>query len=519
MIERTLDRMLERIRDHQQTLADCAARLQPAANELSDAWTKAHQDIARAESLPADAARAQTERLARAWLRELQQGRLRQSLALSAEWSREQSLAGLPYDLALHLLEEYQRALLPLLTRVYSTDPQLPLAFDALNDWFAAAAALFGAAYLDALRTRATASARLVTLGQLTGGAAHTLNELFTILIGRTQLLIERAADPETRDEVRDAQQAAMVGARIVQRLQAYAQPDHPNSPIAVDVNLLLRDAAELTRFLWRDQAEARGVVMDVVKDFADVPYALARPADLQHAFVALLLNAIEAIHDGGTITLRTERKGNLILVSFIDDGVGIPANVRTRVFEPLYTTKGAPHWGIGLSIAAQIAAEHGGTLAIENATTRGATVTLTLPVAQLVEQKGERQMSTTRTATILVIDNERSVRDLLARLLKLHGHTVVVAEGGAEGLTAFQAGKFDLVFTDLGMPEMSGWDVAREIKKLDPTARVALTTGWPIELNEAELKARGVDRVVRKPFDIPKLLAMINESLMADAL
>jgi len=122
--------------------------------------------------------------------------------------------------------------------------------------------------------------------------------------------------------------------------------------------------------------------------------------------------------------------------------------------------------------------------------------------------------MTATRRANVLVIDNEPSVSLLLSRLLRIQGHSVVTAESGAEGIAAFKKSKFDIVFTDLGMPEMSGWDVAREIKKHNAKTLVALTTGWPIDAAEEELRAKGVDRVMNKPFDLPTIYRLVDEAV-----
>ncbi|MEW5719259.1 MAG: response regulator, partial [Chloroflexota bacterium] len=197
-----------------------------------------------------------------------------------------------------------------------------------------------------------------------------------------------------------------------------------------------------------------------------------------------------------------------------LDNGIGMADDVRTRLGELFFTTKPAPHLGLGVNGVAQIVAQNKGTWSVESQAGQGTMVTLSLPIARRSTEGRIRPMAATRTATILIIDNEPSVRDLLARLLKLHNHIVATAESGAEGIAAFKAGKFDLVFTDLGMPEMSGWDVVREIKKINSQALVALITGWPIDLTGEELRERGVDRVIGKPFDMPALLSLIDDAM-----
>ncbi|MCI0476673.1 MAG: response regulator [Anaerolineales bacterium] len=334
------------------------------------------------------------------------------------------------------------------------------------------------------------------------------------MILGRTQLLIERTNDNAVREELEAIQSTAAMGARIVRRIQDYLQTDDAPEVLSADVNLALRDAAELTRFAWRDQAEARGIVIDVVKDFADVPPAHGTLSALRQIFVALILNAAEALPNGGRIALRTERKGDAVLISIIDDGVGMASEVQARLGEPALTTKAAPHLGMGWNVVAKSIVSYQGTWSVESKPGQGTTVTLALPMAKRAAGGKMRPMAATRAANILIIDNEPAVRDLLARLLKLHGHTVATAESGAEGIATFKAGKFDLVFTDLGMPEMSGWDVAREIKNINAKTPVGLITGWPIEMTREELRERGVDQVVAKPFDLPTLLSLIDDAV-----
>jgi signal transduction histidine kinase/ActR/RegA family two-component response regulator len=506
LIDRVLNQVTEQTRDQQPVLADLATRCEPFANELFDAWNKAgHQALASPIAL---------DETSRAFFSALKQANLRGAYAAFGAWGTDAARSQIPFDAALRLVRASQHALLPFVLRAYANAPQLPLALDAVGDAFDALVAVIGAAYSEVMPARLAQGIPLHTVGQLTGGAAHALNDILAVVIGRTQLLIERVNDNALREELEAIQSTASVGARVVRRMQDYRQVDGAADAPSADVNLALRDAAELTRFVWRDQAEASGIVIDVVKDFADVPPAQIGAAALRRVCVALLLNAAEALPSGGRITLRTERKSDAVLISILDNGVGMADDVRTRLGELFFTTKPAPHLGLGVNGVAQIVTQNKGTWSVESQTGQGTTVTLSLPIARRSTEGRMRPMAATRSATILIIDNEPSVRDLLARLLKLHNHTIATAESGAEGIAAFKSGKFDLVFTDLGMPEMSGWDVAREIKKINAQTLVGLITGWPIDLTPEELRERGVDRVVGKPFDIPSLLSLIEDAL-----
>lgn len=521
--DRVLDQLVEQMHDHQATLAEFSARLENSANDLIEHWTKAYHDAGGHQSPEEDTPLVDSQtRLIQSLFGDIKQGNLRKAFADYSAWSRELAQSGFSYDRALQLVREQQRATLTAALPFYQDDPQLPLMLDALDDWFDGAVIATSIAYLDARAVAAVPpqvdaryidSAKARVLGQLTGGMTHALNNLLTALMGQSQLLLERA-DDSLRAELQEIQNTAAIGARVVRRIQEYAGTNETTAQV-VEINQVLRDASEILRFRWRDQAEAEGIVIDVVKDFADVPPVFAHPAQLRQAFVALILNAVEAMPRGGLITLRTERQANNVLISIIDHGEGMTEEVRVRATEPFFTTKPSPHLGLGLVTVADIIAHHGGTLNIASEPTQGTTVGVVLPITQrTVEKKDNPPMTATRRANVLVIDNEPSVSLLLSRLLRIQGHSVVTAESGAEGIAAFKKSKFDIVFTDLGMPEMSGWDVAREIKKHNAKTLVALTTGWPIDAAEEELRAKGVDRVMNKPFDLPTIYRLVDEAV-----
>lgn len=520
-VDRVLDQLVEQMQDHQPTLMEFSVRLEKSANSLVEAWASAYRNVAAEQPTEQQTlALSRQVDLIQSLFGQVKQGSLRQALADAADWTRSLARAELPYAQTLQLIRAQQYATLALALPHYQNDPQLPLMLDALDDWFDGIVTIAGAEYcnvanitpLPVPEPRYIDAAHQRVLGQLTGGMMHALNNLFTALLGQTEILIAHA-DPTTRATLQEIHDNASAGARAIKRIQEYAGGGEDFQ--IVDVNAALRDASEITRFLWRDQAEQRGIVIDVVKDFAQVPPVLAQPAQLRQALVALLLNAIDAMPGGGLITLRTERQAGNVLISIIDNGEGMSDETRARAVEPFFTTRPTPHLGLGLTHAAQVIAASRGTLHIESAVGRGCTITLTLPITQpAVAPKEEPPMLPHQTAHILVIDNEPSVRTLLSRLLSIQGHTVAAAESGAEGIALFKRQRFDLVFTDLGMPEMSGWDVARALKKLDAQLFIVLTTGWPIDLSPEELQARGIDQVASKPFDLPRLYGLVDQAM-----
>jgi CheY-like chemotaxis protein len=168
------------------------------------------------------------------------------------------------------------------------------------------------------------------------------------------------------------------------------------------------------------------------------------------------------------------------------------------------------------LSASYGIVKSHGGTITVESREGEGTTFTIKFPIPEQViaEQKIKPLPKRHRKVRILVIDDEKDIRELIADILTMNKFEVEVATNGREGVRLFKGKKFDLVFTDLGMPGMSGWQVAKEIKKINDKTPVALITGWQIKSDGAELKAKGVDLMINKPFKVEQVLRLVQEGM-----
>jgi CheY-like chemotaxis protein len=201
------------------------------------------------------------------------------------------------------------------------------------------------------------------------------------------------------------------------------------------------------------------------------------------------------------------------------DNGVGIPKDVQGKIFDPFFTTKGVQSTGLGMSASYGIIARHRGTITVESVEGKGTTFTIKLPQHEAaIEEIKEAEIlpEQKRKATILVVEDEEDVRELLKDILTDGGHEVEFTPDGEKGIELFRQKKFDLVFTDLGMPGMSGWQVAENIKKICQQTPVALITGWEVKQKDSELKASGVDLVVKKPFRVNEVLQLVQEWMKA---
>jgi CheY-like chemotaxis protein len=226
----------------------------------------------------------------------------------------------------------------------------------------------------------------------------------------------------------------------------------------------------------------------------------------------------VDAMPSGGRMVIRVQADKGRAVVSVGDSGAGMSAEVKRRAFEPFFTTKGVKSTGLGLAVAYGTIRRHGGEISVESTEGIGTTVTFWLPTANsaVTVAAPPAEPRPERKGKILVIDDEVSVLEIVAEVLSARGHSVTVAPGGREGLLSFSSGGYDLVMTDLGMPDMNGWDVLRAVKDSRPATPVLVLTGWG-DTTEVPSGARP-DGVLTKPFDLKRLATAVSEALARPA-
>lgn len=354
----------------------------------------------------------------------------------------------------------------------------------------------------------------LRAVGELAAGAAHHLNNLLAVVVGRLDLALENPPGPERRRYLEVAFKAARDSADVIRRMQLFARMTQVHLVEVVDLNEIVADVIELTRPRWREEPNRRGLHIDVSTEPGEIPPVHAEPAALREVLVNLVLNAVDALPAGGRIQIRTWTSPDWVCCAVSDTGVGMTPDIERRALEPFFTTKGLKSIGLGLSMGYGILRRHGGDLTIESVTGEGTTVTIRLPVGgEQRETLSEVSTQPSTSLTILVIDDELEVRAALVEMLAAQGHAVHQAPGGTEGLIVL-AGLtvVDVVFTDLGMPGMTGWEVARAIKAQRPTVPVVLVTGWGTGPEETTRERGAVDLVLAKPVTSPALRAAIAQ-------
>ncbi len=355
-------------------------------------------------------------------------------------------------------------------------------------------------------------------VGQLASGVAHDFNNLLAGILGNAQLLLLEIEDAEQREMLRVIERAAKDGTETVRRLQGFArmQPDEQMTDVWLDA--LARDAIDLTRPRWRDVAQRRGARIEIKREIAPTPAILGRPGELREVLSNLIINAADAIPRSGVITVCTAEEtdadgGRWVVATVADTGTGIPPEVQARIFDPFFTTKGEQGTGLGLAVSLGIVQSHGGRIDVASEPGVGTRFSVRLPVRAAgqppVATPAPRRNLPMRPGHVLLAESELMLRAPTARLLRRWGHRVTEAADGAAALAAFAPGEFDLVISDLGMPDMSGFDLLAEIRRRDPAVPTVLLSGWG-RADPDDGRETVADAVLEKPFDQDELRAVV---------
>ena len=362
---------------------------------------------------------------------------------------------------------------------------------------------------------------RLRAYRKMAAEAAHTFTETLSGILARAQNLLDDAQDPDVLRAAKMIEQVALEGARAARRFQDFSRtnPAHPFQ--AVDLNKLVVEVADSVRGRWSEQLAARGITGEVHAETSYLPLVSGDAAELRHVLTSIADNALDAMPEGGNLSFRTGIVGTRVFCLVADTGVGIGDEVRLQIFDPFFTTKREKGPSFGLSGVYAIVERHGGEITVESEVGKGTTFTIWLPPArstELAPQQASGALSTTaRTSTpgaqILVVDDSEEVREVLRELLSQQGHTVVTCEDGESALAELETRRFGLAMVDVGLPGISGLDVAKKLKGRWPDATVVVMTGYFDRVGPEGTQAKGVDFVLTKPFTLDQLRLVMRHA------
>jgi signal transduction histidine kinase/CheY-like chemotaxis protein len=372
---------------------------------------------------------------------------------------------------------------------------------------------------------------KMEAVGQLTGGIAHDLNNILTVITGTIDILAEAVADrPELAAIAKMIDEAAVRGGDLTQRLLAFARKQ-PLQPREVDVNSLLMEAANLLRPTLGEHIEVRMALA------GDISRALIDPSQLTNAILNLALNARDAMPDGGKLTIETSNivldesfasidsdvaAGNYVMVAVTDSGHGIPAGILNNVFEPFFTTKDVDKGsGLGLSMVYGFVKQSNGHIKIYSEEGHGTTIRIYLPqivgaalpakVADATNLEGGHE-------AILVVEDDELVRTFVVGQIMSLGYLTVTAVNAAEALLVIDGPKeIDLLFTDMIMPgPMNGRQLADAALLRRPALKILFTSGYSNEIIIPHGYLDAGVLLLAKPYRKADLARMIRTALAA---
>ena len=343
---------------------------------------------------------------------------------------------------------------------------------------------------------------RLRAVGELSAGVSHNLNNILTSVLGPAQLLKRKTDDPDLLREADEIISSAQRARDLVHELHLSVRTAGEESLTPVSVDQVIQQAIQASRPRWKDEAEARGISIEMATHWGEVPSIRGTETGLHAIFTNLIFNAVDAMPKGGTVTIRTERAGDQVQITFADTGIGMDEETCRRVFEPFFTTKMDVGSGLGLSTAYNAITGWGGGIEVDSTPGEGTTFSLHFPVwteAVAGEQEESVSVVATRPGKILVVDDDEAVCHLLARLLG-EQHEVETVANGRQALGRFGPERYDVVLIDLGMSGMPGDELLREMRQIDQLVVAVLITGW--DLPDSDARVASFDFQVQKPFD-----------------
>jgi signal transduction histidine kinase/DNA-binding response OmpR family regulator len=379
-------------------------------------------------------------------------------------------------------------------------------------------------------RTRVEAelrrSQRLDALGRLAGGVAHDFNNLLTVITASTELLLLVDPVERTDEHLLTMRDAAQRGARLTHQLLALGRKN-VLAPRIVDVNTLIRDSEPLLRRTLRENIELR------LELSASAGCIEVDPNEFGQSLLNLVLNARDAIEGVGVLTIATElrmrevdnqgsRAKPLLCVEVRDTGAGMPDETLEHIFDPFFTTKGAGKGtGLGLASVYSIVRQAGGTIDVESQHGVGTTFRLYFPLRasppspQSARSIAADEVGPRGTETILLVEDDSSVRLTSVRVLESFGYRVLSAGSPEDALALVQrAGQIDLVLSDVVMPGMSGVELAGQLAKLRPGLPVHFMSGYAQSAVERQGLADVAGRLLAKPFTAQALARHVRKAL-----
>ncbi len=360
---------------------------------------------------------------------------------------------------------------------------------------------------------------KLRALGSMAAGIAHDFNNLLMAILGNVELLQLDLKGTPYEKRLNNIELCVQDGAKTIKRLQSFVRHTHTpktENGQATCVAHIISEAIELTRPMWKDSCQKKGCLIKIETNLDESVMTDIPGYELREILTNLILNAVDAMQNGGKIRLSTYIRDSKAVIEVADNGSGMDSETKKHIFDPYFTTKEVGSSGLGLSIVYGLVTNAGGTIEVESEPGHGTTFSITLPCHCSSEKKANKnrnkvQEEQGKQLRILAVDDETQIVELIRLMLKEAGHQVVSCSDSIKAREMIKEEKFDLVLTDLGMPGISGWEIARAVKEKNPGTPVVLMTGWGAGYEGKDLSDKCVDEVISKPFRMKNILNVLG--------
>lgn len=357
-------------------------------------------------------------------------------------------------------------------------------------------------------------SRRLASIGKLTAGAAHDFNNVMAELMGQIRFIKKSAVDPTLIKQLEILEGSTRTGSDTIRRMLDFASGGRVTEKEALETANLMQNVVYMTQARWMEVEQKEGIIISTITKFEPNLYMNGSKSEIINAVTNLIFNGVDAMPDGGILTLATNSENGKVILSVQDTGTGMTEDVRNRIFDPFFSTKGSGGTGLGLSEVYGTIKRHDADIRVESEVGIGTKISLIFDSVESVPKESPIQAVEVPSVRILAVDDNEFITETLHEILTDEGHTVSTYTSAREAFEDFKENEYDLVITDMEMPEMGGREFAEMIKKLRKSTPILLLSGWPIFLEEEPSLTKVIDFALAKPFTVEDIQNVILQAL-----
>ena len=351
---------------------------------------------------------------------------------------------------------------------------------------------------------------KLRAMGEMAAGITHDVNNILTPILGSVLLLKDTIKEKENLKLLSIIEICAYDGMSITNKVKRLSKKYNSDDFEIFSIDSVISDAIDLTRNKWLTESIFKGIKINIVKSLESNEAVQGNITEIREVFINIITNAIDAMPKGGKIEVITKNRDDKIIIEIRDDGMGMEKEVKKKILEPFFTTKGDNGSGLGLSISYNIVLSHKGSMKVESEKGTGTSFIVKLPICKSIGKSIDQTSCcvTGSTGNVLVIDDQEQVRNIVSSMVTSITECKVKACGCDNLDSELKRRKYDIVVCDFTMPIINGLQVAKIVKDINEETYFCLMTGWVGSFEDEDMK--NIDFILSKPINKESLIKMI---------